>query len=112
MHAAVICSGCWLPCFEPGWWKPPAVSCHAPALPPAVTNLAQGLVFGTIGFLGIAAIGVFVTYNAYPQVGMKRKLALACSMPAAWRKTAGTLFWAAPPFCQAWNRGSPSAVCS
>lgn len=42
--------------------------CHRPS-PPAVTNLAQGLVFGTIGFLCIAAIGVFITYNAYPQVG-------------------------------------------
>ncbi|PRW60300.1 alpha beta-hydrolase isoform B [Chlorella sorokiniana] len=34
----------------------------------AVTNLAQGLVFGTIGFLGIAVIGILITYNAYPQV--------------------------------------------
>lgn len=35
----------------------------------AVTNLAQGLVFGTLGFLTVAAIGVAITYNAYPQVG-------------------------------------------
>lgn len=47
----------------------PVMQCHRPS-PPAVTNLAQGLVFGTIGFLCMAAIGVFITYNAYPQAGI------------------------------------------
>lgn len=36
---------------------------ETPLLLPAVTNLAQALVFSTWGFLAIAVIGIAVTYN-------------------------------------------------
>ncbi|KAL4421634.1 hypothetical protein ABPG75_010925 [Micractinium tetrahymenae] len=33
----------------------------------AVTNLAQGLVFSSWGFMAVASLGIAITYNMYPQ---------------------------------------------
>ena len=57
-----------LPAPPPPARPPACLRCYFPTphLPPlraAVTNLAQSLVFSTWGFMGVAVLGIAITYN-------------------------------------------------